>query len=38
VKRALWEHKQLGHNIIEWEDGKVVRLTPEQIKVEKPTA
>jgi len=37
VQQALWEHKQLGHHIIVWRDGKVVRLPPDQIQVEKPT-
>ena len=36
VREALWEHKQLGHHIIIWKDGKIVRLPPEQIRVENP--
>lgn len=35
VQQALWEHKQLGHHIIVWREGKVVRLPPEEIEVEK---
>jgi hypothetical protein len=38
VREALWEHKQLGHHIIIWRDGKIVRLPPEEINVEKPSA
>jgi hypothetical protein len=38
VRQALWEHKQLGHHIIVWRDGKIVRLPPEEINVEKPAA
>ena len=38
VKQALWEHKQLGHHIIVWRDGQIVRLPPEEIDVEKPSA
>ena len=38
VRQALWEHKQLGHHIIVWRDGKIVRLPPEEIDVEKPSA
>jgi hypothetical protein len=38
VQQALWEHKQLGHHIIIWRDGKVVRLPPEEIQVERPSA
>jgi len=37
VQRALWEHKQLGHHIIVCRDGKVVRLPPEEIQVERPS-
>jgi len=37
VQQALWEHKQLGHHIIVWRDGKVVRLAPDEIHVEKPS-
>jgi hypothetical protein len=37
VQQALWEHKQLGHHIIVWRDGKVVRLPPDEIHVEKPS-
>jgi hypothetical protein len=38
VRQALWEHKQLGHHIIVWRDGQVVRLSPDEIHVEKPPA
>lgn len=38
VQEAIWEHKQLGHHIIVWRDGKIVRLPPEEINVEKPSA
>ena len=37
VQQALWEHKQLGHSIVIWRDGKIVHLPPEEIDVEKPT-
>jgi hypothetical protein len=37
VRQALWEHKQLGHTIVIWRDGKIVHLPPEEINVEKPT-
>ncbi|HEY2251834.1 MAG TPA: hypothetical protein VGH74_12265 [Planctomycetaceae bacterium] len=37
VRQALWEHKQLGHHIIVWRDGKIVRVPPEEINVEKPS-
>ena len=36
VRRALWQHKQLGNPICTWRDGKVVWITPEDIPVEKP--
>jgi hypothetical protein len=38
VRQALWEHKQLGHYIIVWRDGKIVRVPPEEIDVEKPSS
>jgi hypothetical protein len=38
VQEALWEHKQLGHHIIVWKDGKVARLSPDEYDVEKPPA
>jgi hypothetical protein len=38
VRQALWEHKQLGHHIIVWRDGQIVRLPPDEIKVEKPSS
>jgi hypothetical protein len=37
VQDALRRHKQLGHSIVVWEGGKVVRLRPEQFEVEGPT-
>jgi len=37
VTQALWEHKQLGHHIIVWRDGRIVRVPPEEINVEKPS-
>ncbi|HEY3964840.1 MAG TPA: hypothetical protein VGM05_09850 [Planctomycetaceae bacterium] len=36
VRQALWEHKQLGHSIVIWRDGKIVHVPPEEINVEKP--
>jgi hypothetical protein len=36
IQQALWEHKQLGHPVVIWRDGKVVWLPPEEIQVEKP--
>jgi hypothetical protein len=34
VKDALRRHKQLGHTVVVWENGKIVRLQPEQILLE----
>lgn len=34
IKAALLKHKQAGHSICEWRDGKVVWIPPEQIPVE----
>jgi hypothetical protein len=36
VRRALWQHKQLGNPICAWRNGKVVWIAPEDIPVEKP--
>jgi hypothetical protein len=36
VRRAVWEHKQLGYPICTWRDGRVVWIPPEEIDVEKP--
>lgn len=36
VQKALWEHKQLGHPIVIWRDGKVVCVPPEEIRVDWP--
>lgn len=34
VQDALRRHKQLGHSIVVWEEGKVVRLRPDQYEVD----
>lgn len=34
VRDALRIHKLLGHTIVVWQDGAIVRLTPDQIKVD----
>ncbi len=34
VRKALLEHKKLGHSIAVWKDGKVVVLPPEAIPVD----
>ena len=34
VAMALRRHKQTGHSIYVWRDGKVVEIPPEQIPVE----
>ncbi|MBK7878106.1 MAG: hypothetical protein IPJ77_20805 [Planctomycetes bacterium] len=34
VRKALLEHKKLGHSIAVWQDGKVVVLPPEAIPVD----
>ena len=31
VREALIEHKKLGHTIVVWQDGKIVKLPPEEI-------
>jgi|GEM_PF-2042533 len=31
VREALWQHKQLGHHVVVWRDGRVQRIPPEQI-------
>jgi hypothetical protein len=36
VRRAVWEHKQLGNPICILRDGQVVWIPPEEIDVEKP--
>lgn len=36
VRDAMWRHKQLGHPIVVWREGKVVRIPPEEIPVDKP--
>lgn len=37
IQQALWEHKQLGHPVVIWRDGRVVWLPAEEIQVEKPS-
>lgn len=34
VRKALLEHKQLGHSVVVWQDGRVVVLPPEEIPVD----
>ncbi|MBI5362133.1 MAG: hypothetical protein HZA53_03070 [Planctomycetes bacterium] len=34
VRKALLEHKKLGHSVVVWQDGRVVELAPEQIPVD----
>ena len=36
VRRAIWEHKQLGYPIYAMKDGKAQWIPPEEIEVEKP--
>jgi hypothetical protein len=36
VRKALWQHKQLGNPICTWRDGQVVWIPPEEIPVERP--
>jgi hypothetical protein len=36
VRRAIWEHKQLGYPIDAMKDGKAQWIPPEEIDVEKP--
>ena len=33
IEKALWEHKQVGNPVAAWRDGKVVWLTPEELKI-----
>ncbi len=33
VKDALRQHKQAGHSVVEWRNGRVVWIPPEKIKV-----
>lgn len=33
VSKALDEHKKLGHSIVVWQDGKIVKIPPEDIVV-----
>lgn len=34
VQEALRQHKQAGNPVVEWRDGKIVWVAPEQITVE----
>lgn len=34
VQRALWQHKQLGNAVAVWENGQVVIVPPEEIKID----
>ncbi|MBI2311417.1 MAG: hypothetical protein HYU77_02820 [Betaproteobacteria bacterium] len=34
VQEALRRHKQAGNPVVEWRDGKIVWVAPEQITVE----
>jgi len=34
VRDALQRHKQLGHTVVVWENGKIVRLQPHEILLE----
>ena len=36
VRRAIWEHKQLGYPIYAMKDSKMQWIPPEEIDVEKP--
>jgi hypothetical protein len=36
VRRAVWEHKQLGYPIYAMKDGRMQWIPPEEIEVEKP--
>jgi hypothetical protein len=31
VQRAIWRHRQIGLPIVEWRDGKIVWIPPEEI-------
>jgi hypothetical protein len=33
VADAIAEHKRMGHSIVVWRDGKVVKIPPEEIVV-----
>jgi hypothetical protein len=33
IEKAVWEHKQVGNPVAVWRDGKVVWLTPEELKI-----
>jgi hypothetical protein len=33
VRDALLQHKQAGHPVVEWRDGKAVWIAPEDIKL-----
>lgn len=35
VAHALAEHKKAGRSIVVWQNGRVVRIPPEKIKVDK---
>ena len=35
VAKALMEHKKAGRWVVIWEDGKVKRIPPDQIRIEK---
>ncbi len=34
ANRAFLRHKQLGHSIVVWQDGKIVEIPPEEICVD----
>jgi hypothetical protein len=36
VRRAVWEHKQLGYPIFAMKDGAMQWIPPDDIEVEKP--
>jgi hypothetical protein len=36
VREALWRHKVLGETIVVEQDGRIVHLTGDQIKVTRP--
>ncbi len=38
AREARRRHKLLGHPIVVWQDGQVVRIPPEQIVVDPPEA
>jgi hypothetical protein len=35
IERALRIHKALGQSVVEWRDGKVVEIPPEEIDLDK---